>query len=249
MPKPKGNAAKKKSPANASSRSKLPAKNPAKAKTSRNVMPAAKRPATSKSAKKSTVKATARSVSSTVSKAMSEAMSKVASQARKVAQSAEKTDFRGGAKRVVGGIVSATRNLTSKLHLSKSSAKEKAAAPKSQSAKKPQPAKQAAGMKTDPPTSRPQPGAKPASPPRITKRTPDVALDELANNYTPGHTSLKSSFREGGVARTQDQEMAGGFSSERWNDEDHFTNKSGDPRIGTHGRTYEPDEKPIPRRK
>ena len=28
----------------------------------------------------------------------------------------------------------------------------------------------------------------------------------------------------------------------RWQDEDHFTNKSGDSRIGTRGRTYEPGE-------
>ena len=33
-----------------------------------------------------------------------------------------------------------------------------------------------------------------------------------------------------------------GVSDERWNDEDRFTNKSGDPRIGTHRRTYEPAE-------
>ena len=181
---------------------------------------------------------------------MSKAMSKVASQAKKVARSAEKADFKGGAKRVGGAIASATRNLTSKLHLSKGAAKEKAAAPKAQAGKKQQTARQAAGKKTAPKTSPPQAATKPAaSAPRITRRTPDIALDELARNYTPGHTSLKSSFREGGVARTQDQDMAGGFSSERWNDEDHFTNKSGDPRIGTHGRTYEPDEQPVKSRK
>ena len=33
-----------------------------------------------------------------------------------------------------------------------------------------------------------------------------------------------------------------GVSDERWNDEDRLTNKSGDPRIGTHRRTYEPAE-------
>ncbi len=32
------------------------------------------------------------------------------------------------------------------------------------------------------------------------------------------------------------------MDDERWNDEDLFTNKSGDPRIGTHRRTYEPAE-------
>jgi hypothetical protein len=38
------------------------------------------------------------------------------------------------------------------------------------------------------------------------------------------------------------QEMAGGYADERWKDEDRFTNKSGDPRIGTHHRKYEPNE-------
>ena len=61
--------------------------------------------------------------------------------------------------------------------------------------------------------------------------------------YTPNQTSLKASFRSTGEDRQRDQEFASGYADERWNDEDHFTNKSGDPRIGTHGRSYEPDEK------
>jgi hypothetical protein len=32
-------------------------------------------------------------------------------------------------------------------------------------------------------------------------------------------------------------------ADDRWQDEDHFTNKSGDARIGTHGRGDEPGEK------
>lgn len=60
--------------------------------------------------------------------------------------------------------------------------------------------------------------------------------------YTPTQTSLKASFRSDGSDQQRDQEPAGGFSDERWNDEDHFTNKSGDPRIGTHGRNDEPGE-------
>ena len=49
---------------------------------------------------------------------------------------------------------------------------------------------------------------------------------------------------EMGHARDQesDQELSGGFSDERFNDEDRFTNKSGDARIGTHDRKYEPGE-------
>lgn len=75
------------------------------------------------------------------------------------------------------------------------------------------------------------------------KRTqPDVAPEVLENTYTPTQTSLKAPFRASGASRGRDQELAGGFSDERFKDEDRLTNKSGDPRIGTHGRTYEPGE-------
>ena len=242
MPKPKKNAAKQKNASTASSRSKLPAKKKSAAKggPARSAKPAGSNAAPSKPSKKSALKTTGRSVSSSVTKAMSDAMSKVTSSARKVAKAAEETDFRGGAKRVGGAIASATRSLTSKLHLSKSDSKTKAAAPKAEASKKAVPKQAAQPLKKTPPKTG---AARTGASSRPTKRTADVALDELANNYTPGHTSLKTSFRERGVARTRDQEMAGGFSDDRWNDEDHFTNKSGDPRIGTHGRTYEPDEK------
>jgi hypothetical protein len=74
---------------------------------------------------------------------------------------------------------------------------------------------------------------------RPTQRRPDIPLDVLNRTYTPKQTSLKASFRTNGEAQEKDQELAGGFSDERFNDEDHFTNKSGDPRIGTHHRKYE----------
>jgi hypothetical protein len=67
-------------------------------------------------------------------------------------------------------------------------------------------------------------------------------MDVLAGTHTVQQTSVKTSFRSDGDDRHRDQEFAGGFADERWNDEDRFTNKSGDPRIGTHGRTYEPGE-------
>jgi hypothetical protein len=76
----------------------------------------------------------------------------------------------------------------------------------------------------------------------IVRTEPDVPLEVLEKTYSPTQTSLKTSFRATGVDQQRDQELAGGFADDRWNDEDHFTNKSGDPRIGTHGRTYEPDE-------
>jgi len=70
----------------------------------------------------------------------------------------------------------------------------------------------------------------------------DIALDSLGG-YMPTQTSLKSSFRATGADQQRDQEFALGVTDERWNDEDRFTNKSGNPRIGTHGRTYEPEER------
>lgn len=74
---------------------------------------------------------------------------------------------------------------------------------------------------------------------RAPKRTSDIPLDVVERTYTPNQTSLKTSFRTNGADRQRDQDLPG----EGWNDEDHYTNKSGDPRIGTHGRAYEPGEK------
>lgn len=76
---------------------------------------------------------------------------------------------------------------------------------------------------------------------RTVRRQTDVPLDVL-DSYTPPATSSKSSFRSDGADHQQDQEFSLGVDESRWNDEDHFTNKSGDPRIGTRHRTYEPAE-------
>lgn len=70
----------------------------------------------------------------------------------------------------------------------------------------------------------------------------DVPFDLINSVYSPTQTSLKGPFRADGSDRQADQELADGYADERWNDEDRFTNKSGDPRIGTHGRSYEPGE-------
>ena len=77
---------------------------------------------------------------------------------------------------------------------------------------------------------------------KTVERRADIQLDILNRTYTPHQTSLKASFRVSGAELERDQELAGGFADERFNDEDHFTNKSGDPRIGTHHRKYEPGE-------
>lgn len=72
---------------------------------------------------------------------------------------------------------------------------------------------------------------------RPVRREADIPLDILEHTYTPAATSSKASFRSDGSDHELDQEFAGGFADDRWKDEDHFTNKSGDPRIGTHGRS------------
>ena len=77
---------------------------------------------------------------------------------------------------------------------------------------------------------------------RGTVRKTDIPLDVLDRSYTPPMTSSKASFRSDGADHQHDQEFGSGISDDRWNDEDQFTNKSGDPRIGTHRRTYEPAE-------
>jgi len=64
-------------------------------------------------------------------------------------------------------------------------------------------------------------------------------LEILSRTYLPKQTSLKAPFRVSGAERQRDQDFV---AEERWHDEDHYTNKSGDPRIGTHRRKYEPGE-------
>lgn len=84
--------------------------------------------------------------------------------------------------------------------------------------------------------------AAPKTTARPTKREADIPLDVLDRAYTPPVTSSKASFRSDGADHQHDQEFSRGVADDRWNDEDHFTNKSGDPRIGTRRRTYEANE-------
>ena len=85
--------------------------------------------------------------------------------------------------------------------------------------------------------STPQPRAA-----RRTKRDTDIPIELIDEAYTPPVTSSKASFRSDGSDHQLDQEFAQGRADNHWRDEDRFTNKSGDPRIGTHRRTYEPEE-------
>ena len=77
---------------------------------------------------------------------------------------------------------------------------------------------------------------------RATRRETDIPLDLLDKIYTPPMTSSKASFRSDGTDHQRDQEFALGRVESDWKDEDRYTNKSGDPRIGTHRRRYEPEE-------
>jgi hypothetical protein len=78
---------------------------------------------------------------------------------------------------------------------------------------------------------------------RPIRRETDIPLDQLDRSYSPTQTSVKAGFRADGGDQHRSQEFASGAGDERWNDEDHYTNKSGDPRIGTHRRSYEPGER------
>lgn len=85
------------------------------------------------------------------------------------------------------------------------------------------------------------PEAKSSAPARVSPPRTDVPIDILERAYIPAAMSSKASFRSDGSDHQQGQEFSDDVES-RWNDEDRYTNKSGDPRIGTHGRTYEPGE-------
>jgi len=117
--------------------------------------------------------------------------------------------------RMRGAVARTARKLTSKFHRGKSEEAMQTQAPR---------AREAAGK------------ARPRRP------QTDVPLDLINSVYSPTQTSLKAPFRADGSDHHSDQELANGYADERWNDEDRFTNKSGDPRIGTHGRSYEPGE-------
>jgi len=117
-------------------------------------------------------------------------------------------------KRAGGAIARTARKITAKLDPRKRAASKKASAA--------------------PPAAAPKPKA------RATKRQSDVPLD-ISDAYQPKQTSLKTGFRSNGADQQGDQENPL-RSDDRFEDEDHFTNKSGDSRIGTHNRSYEPGE-------
>jgi hypothetical protein len=125
------------------------------------------------------------------------------------------------AKKAGSAIARTARKVSAKLKPRKRAAKPKVAAA---------PARKVIKEPTAAPTARP------------VQRKTDVPLDLIAAMYSPRQTNMKTSFRSNGADQQNDQEIFLG-EVDRWQDEDHFTNRSGDPRIGTHGRSYEPGEK------
>jgi len=74
---------------------------------------------------------------------------------------------------------------------------------------------------------------------RAVKRESDVPLDTIAQLYTPSQSGMKTGFRSDGRDRQSDSELAIGSVRDDFNEEDAFTNKTNDPRIGTHRRNHD----------
>jgi len=91
---------------------------------------------------------------------------------------------------------------------------------------------------------KPQAARQPAEPKARPKHvTADIPLEEIEAAYTPTQSGSKAGFRDDGRARQSDQEFGNGITIERFSEEDTFTNRSGNPRVGTHGRTRKPEER------
>lgn len=133
-------------------------------------------------------------------------------------------------KKAGSAIAKTTRKLTTKLRPHKRVAKAK---------KAPEPQVAKAKKAPEPQVAKPKRNPSPVT--HTTQRTSDVPLDLLIDAYVPSQTGMKSSFRSDGADQQNDQEISPG-ATDRFLDEDHFTNKSGDARIGTHGRTSVPGE-------
>jgi hypothetical protein len=112
-------------------------------------------------------------------------------------------------------------------------------------ASKLRPGSRAAAAKSAATSQKAASNSKPAA--RATHRQADIPMDAIAAAYTPPQTGMKSGFRSDGRDQQSDQEFIPSAADDRFNDEDRITNKSGDPRIGTHRRTYEPGERDAAR--
>ena len=131
---------------------------------------------------------------------------------KKTAAAKKKKTLKKAKTAVKKAVSSAKRKLTRKKSVTKAAAPVKAAATRT-------PAKRAS---------------------RPARRETDIPMEAIEREYTP-KTSVKTGFRFDGREQQKGQNIAD-MADDRWNDEDRVTNKSGDPRIGTHRRTYEPGE-------
>ena len=89
----------------------------------------------------------------------------------------------------------------------------------------------------------PQPATRPQRVPLGGAVLPARTEDE----HTPQQRSTHAPFRSGGPSgRDIDQELPSELTSnDQFSDEDHFTNRSGNPRIGTHNRSHEPAPRDV----
>jgi hypothetical protein len=168
-----------------------------------------------------------------------------------------RTQGKSAVKRAGGAVARTARKVASKLDPRKrakaaaapklaKTAKPKAAQTKARTAKSKAVQTKASAAKpkavqTKPAQTKPAQTKTTPAPARPVRRESDVSMDALAQEYAPSQTSIKTSFRSDGSDHERDQELPPG-AGERFENEDHFTNKSGDARIGTHGRSYEANE-------
>jgi hypothetical protein len=161
-------------------------------------------------AKKSAAKSALKKVKKPIRKAVRAVESAIGKAASKVKRAAKK--IQRAAKRAVA------------------SAKEKARV----SSRRP--------AKATTPAPAPKRPPQPASPPQRVPLGGAVLPLRSEDEHTPQQRSTHAPFRSGGPSgRDVDQELPAELkSNDQFSDEDHFTNRSGDPRIGTHNRSHEP---------
>jgi hypothetical protein len=155
-----------------------------------------------------------------------------------------RTQGKSAVKRAGVAVARTARKIATKLDprkRAKAAAAPKKAAKNAKAAKPKAAQTKARGAKPKALPAKPANAKASPAPARPVRRESDVPMDVIAQEYAPAQTSIKTSFRSDGADHERDQELPPG-AGERFENEDHFTNKSGDARIGTHGRSYEANE-------
>ena len=75
--------------------------------------------------------------------------------------------------------------------------------------------------------------------PASTQVTP-ASASRVAAEASDAQNSSRAPFDERTLSSGEDLRPAEAILNEQFLDEDHLTNRSGNPRIGTHNRKYEP---------